>query len=610
MTYTFKLARRLAMSRKLAMLSALLLLAACAGDTTGPESTSTPIHETSVAGVRVVPRTVTIETNQRIRFRGQSLRGREVLTELAWSTTGGATISTNGMFSASTVGTYKVVGRGRGRNKPDTSVVVVIPPPTDVVGVEASPDSVALAAGTAHTFTALGRLADGTTTSVGVTWTATGGAIDAGGVFTAGNAAGKFRVVVTKSSSTLADTANVTISAPAPTDTTPPPPPPAPTLASVILSPASVSLVSSGTKQFAAYGRNSAGDSVAVTVTYAATGGSISSTGLYTAGSTGGTFRVVAAASGLSDTSVVSVTAPLPSPTAGTGLPFGPYRLLTYTTTTTPFTLSAGFNSPSTIVTQINDARTRGVSIMLAMTGGPHSAKNYGCCLSVINGVLQFDHAKWSATQATFNTATIRDAIAKGVADGTIIGATVMDEPHVVGAGDGNTWGPRGTMTKARVDSLCREVKQFFPTLPVGVEHQHQLFEPTKSYQTCDFIVDQYNAWMGPITTWRDAGLAMAARDHHAILFSLNVLDGGVQDKDGTYDCTGAGQAGKGTYAPNCRMTATQLHDWGLAVGPSGCGLLMWQYDGLYATNYDNQRSFKDIAAAMGSAARKACRKS
>ncbi len=98
----------------------------------------------------------------------------------------------------------------------------------------------------------------------------------------------------------------MTITASAPVDTTPPAP--APTLAKVILTPASASLVSSGTQKFAAYGRNSVGDSVAVTVTYAATGGTISSTGLYTAGSTGGTFRVVAAASGISDTSTVSVS--------------------------------------------------------------------------------------------------------------------------------------------------------------------------------------------------------------------------------------------------------------------------------------------------------------
>ena len=103
-------------------------------------------------------------------------------------------------------------------------------------------------------------------------------------------------------------------------------------------------------------------------------------------------------------------------------------------------------------------------------------------------------------------------------------------------------------MTKARVDSLCSEVKRYFPTLPAGVEHQHQLFEPTKSYRACDFIVDQYNSYMGSVTAWRDAGLAMAARDHHAILFSMNVLNGGTQDKDGTWDCAGTG--GKGPVLP------------------------------------------------------------
>ena len=45
-----------------------------------------------------------------------------------------------------------------------------------------------------------------------------------------------------------------------------------------------------------------------------------------------------------------------------------------------------------------------------------------------------------------------------GVADGTIIGSRVMDEPYVSGGatGGGNTWGPKGTMTKARVDTLQR----------------------------------------------------------------------------------------------------------------------------------------------------------
>jgi hypothetical protein len=610
MTYTFKLARRLAMSRDLSMVSALLLLAGCAGETTGPETSTNTTQAASDLGVRLVPRNVTIETNQKIRFRSETLNGHEWSSALAWASTGG-TISATGTFSASTAGTYKVVGRGRGRIKTDTSTVTVVNSPTDLVAVKTTPDSVALLADGTYSFTAVGIQADGTTVPVGVTWSATGGTIDAGGVFTAGESGGKYRVVATKTSSTLADSAVVSITAPAapaPADTTPAP---APTLASVTISPASASLSTGATKQFAAFGLNSVGDSVAVTVAYSATGGTVSSSGLYTAGGTGGTFRVVAAASGIADTAVVTVAAPAPAPTpvAGPGLPFGPYRLMSSTSTTAPFTLSANDNSPSTIVDQIAAARSKGVSIMLVMTGGSHKATNPGCCLSIIDGVLQFDHAKWSARLATFNTATIRDAIAKGVADGTIIGATVMDEPYVHGTGDGNTWGPAGTMTKLRVDSLCGEVKRYFPTLPAGVEHQHQLFEPTKSYRVCDFIVDQYGSQYGSVSAWRDAGLAMAARDHHAILFSMNVLNGGTQDKDGTWDCTN-GSGGKGLYAPNCRMTPTQLRDFGSALGPRGCGLFMWRYDDAFATNVGNVSAFKDLATLMASATSTACRRS
>jgi hypothetical protein len=76
MTYTYKLARRLAISRNLGMLTVLALLAACAGDTTAPEAVdpnapSGPTSPTAPLGFRVLPGSVTIEVNQRTRFRGE-----------------------------------------------------------------------------------------------------------------------------------------------------------------------------------------------------------------------------------------------------------------------------------------------------------------------------------------------------------------------------------------------------------------------------------------------------------------------------------------------------------------------------------------------------------
>jgi hypothetical protein len=261
--------------------------------------------------------------------------------------------------------------------------------------------------------------------------------------------------------------------------------------------------------------------------------------------------------------------------------------------------LSLDAYNASGIVSRIATARTNKYKLMLALTGGSHD--NY-----MTNGV--FDRAKWEAKLATYNTATIRNAVAQGVADGTIIGNSVMDEPNVCadpGSG-GNTWGPCGTMSKARVDSLCADVKQVFPTLPVGVAHRHDKFEPTKSYRICDFIIDSYGSGSGSVTAFRDAGLALAQRDRHAVIFSLGILDGGTADLTGTWDCAGTG--GMGTFGRHCRMTATQVRDYGLILGPVGCaGLLMWRYDADFMASPDNQLAFKEVASRLASLPAKAC---
>jgi len=424
-----------------------------------------------------------------------------------------------------------------------------------------------------------------------VTWAATGGTIDASGVYKAGSRGGTYRVVATHTDGAFADTAAVAIDEPVP----------APTLARVVLRPASVSLTTGADTQFVAWGRDSNGDSVAISATFSATGGSITSAGLYTAGSSAGTYRVLAAAGGLADTTLVTLTtpevAPPPAPAEGS-VPYGAFAAWQTTTALKDnsdyFTVGMGSDDASFIIARIDAARRMGKKVLLVMTGGKHD--NY---LSVIDGVLQFDRSKWNAKMQTFNTAEIRQAVAAGVADGVVVGNSVMDEPHVAGGADGggNTWGPAGTMTKARVDDLCGYVKRIFPSLPTGVVHRHDVFEPTKDYQLCDFIVSQYAYRIGSVTTFRDAGLAFARRSNIRIAFSLNILDGGVQDKDGTWDCSGTG--GKGTYSPNCRMTSQQVKDFGTTLGPAGCAMLMWRYDDAYMANTGNQAAFKAVAESL-----------
>src|SRR2546428_2784748 len=91
-----------------------------------------------------------------------------------------------------------------------------------------------------------------------------------------------------------------------------PPPPDQPV--QLVVSPASAALDPYQTQQFRAYGRSAAGDGVPVSVSYTATGGAITLSGLYTAGLVPGNWRVIAIESGglLADTAAITVTAPAP----------------------------------------------------------------------------------------------------------------------------------------------------------------------------------------------------------------------------------------------------------------------------------------------------------
>jgi hypothetical protein len=601
MTYTFKLARRLAVSRNFAMLAILAIVAACAGDTaTGPENgESLPLR---AAVLNVSPRTVTAEVNQSVQFRGRSGSPRGDVVTTTWSTTGGS-ITANGVFSSATAGTFKVIGRGRGWKHTDTAIVVVVPPTPEIARIEVSPDAVTLDTSASRTFSATAYLADGSTATVGLAWTASGGDIDAAGAYTAGTSAGTFRVIAANTAGTLADTAIVILEAPTPA----PAPTPPPTLNAVYVTPASVSLAGGGNQKFEAYGRNSVGDSVPVAVTFSATGGTVTSSGLYTAGNTGGTFRVVAKEpnTGKADTSAVTLVPSAPSSTV-TGVPFGPFGLWASNTSTksgpAPFTASIGSSDPSGIVTQIATARTMGQKLVLFMTGGGHDQY-------LTNGA--FDFAKWKAHLDRFNTATIRNAVALGVADGTVVGNALMDEP------EHKSWG--GVMTRPLLDQMAAYAKQYFPTLPMGVNFGSLAgvkWRTNERFHVVDYTLNQY-AWndtKGDVAAYRKLVLDRAALDGTTTAFSLSILDGGIK-QDGCFSgsacCPQPETEGVGTLVgaggQNCRATASQVATWGRALGPLGCFLVMWKYDVAFMGRADNQQAFRDVASALATAPRKSC---
>lgn len=375
------------------------------------------------------------------------------------------------------------------------------------------------------------------------------------------------------------------------------------------LQPAKFTLAPGAVKWFKTYGVTKSGTRTLVTPTYKVTAGTMTVKGKYTAPAKPGSYRIIATYGRLADTSVVTVAktsggetptpSPLPTPTpppAGKGVPFGAYAIWddkTLMPHTDMFNSSIQSYTPGNIIGRLAVARQKNMRVMLALTGGARAQY-------LTNGV--FDYSKWKARMDAYNTPEIRQAIAQAVADGTVIGNSVMDEPHNDGGpgNESNSWGPAGTMTKARVDELCRYQKNMFPTLPAGVNADHRGFEPQNAYRVCDFSISQYRAGKGDVREYKESALAMGRRDGHKIAFSMNLLNGGTRDndKDGKWECPVGPTGGQGTYAPNCRMTAAQVEEFGKVLS-EGCALFMWMYNEQFMGNRANQTAFRNVREAL-----------
>ena len=244
MTYTYKLARRIALLRDRALWSSLALAAACGGtDLTETDPGSPSAQVPSTAALVVIPQVITIETNQSVSFAARDRSMRVVAEPVHWAVSGGR-ISHDGAFTSSEPGTFMLVGRIQGERKQfpraGTARVRVVPAQTTLASIRVAPEKVRLAPGAEQAFEVSGYLPNqgiyGTFgVPIGVTWSARGGRIDPSGVYTAGDAAGAFRVIAKSVGTGIADTVMVIIDPsltppvePAPDSTPDPTPDPTP----------------------------------------------------------------------------------------------------------------------------------------------------------------------------------------------------------------------------------------------------------------------------------------------------------------------------------------------------------------------------------------------
>ena len=229
-------------------------------------------------------------------------------TAVTWSASEGK-ISSNGMFTAPTVSSntsVTVMATSAGDPSKSAQASVSVDPATQVpVSVSITPTSASIASGATQQFSATVNNAS----NPAVTWSASNGTISPSGMFTAPSVTATTSVTVTATS--IADPskraqASVSVN-------------PA-TAVSVSITPASANLVGGATQQFSATVNNTSN----IAVSWQASNGTISPTGLFTAPNVGSTISVTVNATSVADSTqsaqaTVTVDPPPPQPAGGGG---------------------------------------------------------------------------------------------------------------------------------------------------------------------------------------------------------------------------------------------------------------------------------------------------
>ena len=224
---------------------------------------------------------------------------------------------------------------------------------------------------------------------------------------------------------------------------------------------------------------------------------------------------------------------------------------------------------PQTLIAKLEAARRRSDRVLLAFAGNSEFYRD-------ANG---FNLDMWKARVDKFRGIDIESYIA----DGTLIGHFIMDEPA-----DPNNWFGH-PVPVAQIEAMAEYSKEIWPDLP-AVIRAWPAYVKGYQFQYLDAVWAQYHARFGSLDDFIASNVRDAKASGLELVLGLNVLAGG-------------GDNGlPGYYYTKKSMTAQQLKDWGnkLLDQPYGCAFFMFRYD----TAYFERPDIKEAMAELGDKAR------
>lgn len=263
----------------------------------------------------------------------------------------------------------------------------------------------------------------------------------------------------------------------------------------------------------------------------------------------------------------------------GGGIPFGVFHLPTGMYGE-PYTSSLVNTSSATssLIPYLETARKSGVRVVVSFVGADNNYKSDG----------EFDLGMWKKRVDAYRKVDF----SAYVADGTIIGHYILDEPH-----DPANWGGK-TIPLATVDEMARYSKSIWPSMPTIIRGWPAFLEGYQ-YRYLDAAWAQYSARFGNISSFMAENVRDAKSSGLALVVGLNQLQGGAAGGlNGFYR--------RGYYA----MSASQVRTWGAAMLANSypCAFLSWAYNSKYQGRSDIKSAKAYLAGKARAKGTKSCR--
>jgi len=244
--------------------------------------------------------------------------------------------------------------------------------------------------------------------------------------------------------------------------------------------------------------------------------------------------------------------------------------------------MQGGPLSPENIISQLSGARAKGGRVVVKLCKGRDEY--------VKNPDGTFSLTKWKALVDRYKKVNLGPYIA----DGTIIGHYLIDEPHRA-----SRWGGKA-ISPATLEAMAKHSKANWPTMTTIVRVVPSwLGSSSLNYSYLDAGWTQYTSGKGDAAKWVASEVAAAKRKGLGLVVGLNVLDGG----NGSSRIAGWT---KGKWA----MSASELRSYGGAMlaQSHACGFFNWTHDVGYYGRSDIKSAMADLSAKARAHAKTSCR--